>query len=143
VSDLDVGSSRILARGDTFIIHGTRRVVWCKVTVPQGLNPVRGAAAAEELGAFLVEHVLERHSVWLGVVFDVRDGPSVLGPVSLRIMERILERAELVRRRVALLLGPAPTLKAQFLAIARERAPHFATVTDDRNTALDWMTSSA
>jgi hypothetical protein len=47
----------------------------------------------------------------------------------------ILERAELVRRRVALLMGPTPTLHDQFSAIARERAPHFATVTDDRCTA--------
>jgi hypothetical protein len=140
VSDSEVASSRELARGDTFIIYGVRRVVWCKIMVPRGLDPARGAAAGEELGTFLIDHVLERHSSWLGIIFDVRDGPSVLGPISLRVMERIFERAELVRRRVAILSGIAPSLEEQFLVLVRAR-PQCAKLTHDRSVALDWMTS--
>jgi hypothetical protein len=142
VSDLDVASSRVLARGDTFIIYGARRVVWCKIMVPRGHDPARGAAAGEELGTFLIDDVLERHSSWLGIIFDVRDGPSVLGPVSLRVMERIFERAELVRRRVAILLGNAPSMEDQMSVLVRAR-PHVATLTHDRSAALDWMTVGA
>jgi hypothetical protein len=142
VSDLAIGSGRELARGATFVIHGARRVVWCKITVPPGLDPARGAAAGEELGTYLLDHVLARHSEWLGVVLDVRDGPSVLGPISLRVMERILERAELVRRRVAIVMGSRPQLKEQLSALVSGLAPRFATLTDDRSKALDWMTSS-
>jgi hypothetical protein len=141
VSDHELDSSRVLARGDTFIIRGARRVVWCKISVPRGLDPMRGAAAAEELGAFLLEQVLERHSPWLGIVIDVRDGPSVLGPISLRVMERILERAELVRRRVAIYLDHATSLKEQLASLSLASAPRFGKVTDDRSVALDWMTS--
>jgi hypothetical protein len=141
VSDHDLASAPVLARGDTFVIQGSRRVVWCKITVPRGMDPARGAAAAERLGAFLLDHVLERHSPWLGILMDLRDGPSVLGPVSLRVMERILERAELVRRRVALYLGHAPSLEEQLSGLARARAPRFGKVTDDGSVALDWMTS--
>jgi hypothetical protein len=143
MTDLAVGSGRELARGATFVIHGTRRVVWCKITVPPGLHPAQGAAAGEELGSYLLDHVLGRHSEWLGVVLDVRDGPSVLGPISLRVMERILERAELVRRRVAIVMGPRPQLAEQLSALVSGMAPRFATLTNDHRKALDWMTSSA
>lgn len=143
VSDQIVGSGRELARGATFVIVGARRVVWCKITVPPGLDPAAGAAAGEELGSYLIDEVLARHSEWLGIVLDVRDGPSVLGPISLRVMERILERAERVRRRVAIVMGPSPRLEEQLSAIVRSLAPRFATLTQDRSTALDWMTSNA
>jgi hypothetical protein len=143
VSDLAVGSGRELARGATFVIHGVRRVVWCKITVPPKLDPAQGAAAGEELGAFLLDHVLARHSEWLGVVLDVRDGPSVLGPISLRVMERILERAELVRRRVAILMAPRrPLLEEQLSGLVTQLAPHFATLTQDQRISLDWMTAA-
>jgi hypothetical protein len=66
----------------------------------------------------------------------------VLGPISLRVMERILERAELVRRPLAIVMGPRPQLEEQLSAIVRQRAPRFATLAKDRSKALDWMTSS-
>jgi hypothetical protein len=133
----------VLAEGATFSVYNVGRVVWCQIMVPRGLDPARGAAAGEELGSFLVDHVLEHRSPWLGIVFDVREGPSVLGPISLRVTERMLERAELVRRRVAILIGIAPRLEEQFSALVHARAPHFAKVTNDRSVALDWMTSNA
>lgn len=142
MSDIAVGSGRELARGATFVIHGARRVVWCTISVPPGLDPAQGAAAGEAMGAYLLDHVLSRHSEWLGVVLDVREGPSVLGPISLRVMERILERTELVRRPLAIVMGPRPRLEEQLSAIVRQLAPRFATLTNERSKALDWMTSS-
>lgn len=138
----DLAGGTVLARGDTFVVHGAMRVVWSKITVPPGLDPARGAAAGEALGSYLLDHVLERRSPWLGVVFDVRDGPSVIGPTSLRVMERICDRAELVRRRVAILVGSNALIKEQLVALVQARAPRFAVVTEDRGVALDWMTSS-
>jgi hypothetical protein len=142
VDDVDLPSGSVLARGDTFVIHGARRVVWSKINVPRGLDPARGAAAGQALGSYLLDHVFERRSPWLGVVFDVRDGPSIIGPTSLRVMESICDRAELVRRRLAILVGSDPLLREQFLALVQARAPRFAVVTDDPRAALDWMTSN-
>jgi hypothetical protein len=132
----------VLAEGETFVIQGAGRIVWCKISVPRGLDPARGAASGAALGAFLLGHVLERHSSWLGVVFDVREGPSVIGPISLQVMQNLCERAELVRRRLAILVGIAPLVKEQLSLLARVHAPRFATVTGDRRAAVDWMTSS-
>jgi hypothetical protein len=142
VDDVELPGGHVLAQGETFVIHGARRVVWSKVSVPPGLDPARGAAAGQELGSYLLNHVLERRSPWLGVVFDVRDGPSIIGPTSLRVMESLCDRAELVRRRLAILVGQNPLLREQFLLLVQARAPRFAIVTDDRRVALDWMTSS-
>jgi hypothetical protein len=142
MDDAELAGGSVLAQGDTFIIHGAMRVVWSRVCVPRGLDPARGAAAGEVLGSYLLNHVLERRSPWLGVVFDVRDGPSVIGPTSLRVMESICDRAELVRRRLAILVGSNPLIKEQLVALVQARAPRFAVVTDDRGVALDWMTSS-
>jgi hypothetical protein len=142
VQSLDLPDAPLLAQGDTFVIHGARRVVWCKISVPRGLDPARGAAAGEQLGAFLLGHILERHSPWLGVVFDVRNGPSVIGPVSSRVMGRIFDGAERSRRRMAILVRPAALVNEQLSSLARAQAPRFAIVTDDRSAALDWMTAS-
>jgi hypothetical protein len=139
---VDLAGGSVLAHGETFIIHGAMRVVWAKVCVPRGLDPARGAAGGEALGSYLLNQVLERRSPWLGVVFDVRGGPSVIGPTSLRVMESICDRAELVRRRLAILVGSNPLIEEQLVALVQARAPRFAIVTGDRGVALDWMTAS-
>jgi hypothetical protein len=142
VQSPDLLGALLLAQGDTFVIQGAGRVVWCKISVPRGLPPARGAAAGEAISTFLLEQVLERRSPWLGVVFDVRDGPSVIGPVSLRAMDRILDGAERSKRRMAILVRPSALVNEQLSSLARARAPRFAIVTDDPAAALDWMTAS-
>ena len=131
----------MLARGETYVIHASGRVVWCTITVPPGLAPARGAAAGEKLGAFLIDHVLQRHSAWLGVVMDGRNGPTVVGPSSLRVMARIFERAEQVRRRVAVIVSHGSMLREQFSDLVQAPAREFINVTESRDAALDWMTA--
>lgn len=138
---LDPTSRRLLAQGETYVIHGAGRVVWCTITVPPGMLPARGAAAGEALGSFLIDQVLQRHSDWLGVVIDGRNGPSVVGPSSLRVMARIFERAEQVRRRVAVIVSSGSMLREQFSDLVRAQATELAIVTESRDAALDWMTA--
>jgi hypothetical protein len=133
-------SGPVLAEGECFVIRGVRQVAWCKVTTPRGLNPARGAAAAQAMGAYIIDNVLQRRSIWCGVVFDVREGPSVFGPVTLAVLERVFERAELTKKRIATLVGPTAIQAEQFSAVSRSRAPRFATVTTEPHSALDWIT---
>jgi hypothetical protein len=136
---LDV-SGPVLAEGECFVIRGVRRAAWCKVTTPRGLDPARGAAAAQAMCAYIIDNVLQRRSIWYGVVFDVREGPSVFGPITLGVVERVFERAEATKKRIASVVGPTAIQHEQFSAVARSRAPRFSTVTTDPQAALDWIT---
>jgi hypothetical protein len=135
-------AAQILAKGDVYVIRADRRVVWCEVATPRGLAPARGAAAAESMTAYLTQHVLQRRSPWIGLIVDVRRGPSVVGPVTLVQLERVFAEAELARKPIAALIGDAPAQAQQFGAAAHTYAPRFGTVTDSPSLALDWMTST-
>ena len=139
MQDPPLVGARVLAQGDTYVVQGAGRVAWAKISVPRGLDPARGAAAGEELGNFLVDQVLMPHSPWLGLVLDVRAGPTIIGPKSLRVMESLFDRAESVRRRLAILVGAAPILNQELLNLARSRAPIHALVTEAAPRALDWV----
>jgi hypothetical protein len=89
--------------------------------------------------AYLTQHVLQRRSPWLGLVVDVRRGPSVVGPVTLQLIEQMFSHAELARKPMAALVGTAPAQIQQFGTAARTCAPHFGTVTESQHRALDWM----
>jgi hypothetical protein len=139
---VDAGpATQILVKDDVYVIRADRRVVWCDVTIPRGHDPARGAAAAQVMTAYVTQHVLQRRSHWIGFVLDVRRGPSVVGPVTLQLIERMFAHAELARKPMAALVGTAPAQVQQFDAAARTCAPHFGTVTESQNRALDWMTS--
>jgi hypothetical protein len=135
-------STQILLKSELYVIRAERRVVWCDVATPQGLAPARGAAAAQSMAAYLTEHVLQRRSPWIGVVLDVRRGPTVVGPVTLQLIERLFAHAELARKPLAALVGNAPAQTQQFGTAARTCAPHFGTVTESQNRAIDWMMSA-
>ncbi len=135
-------ATQVLLKDDVYVIRADRRVVWCEVATPRGLNPARGAAAAQIMSTYLTEHVLQRRSPWIGLIVDVRRGPSVVGPVTLQLIERMFAQGELARKPIAALVGAAPTQAQQFGAAARACAPNFGTVTESPSRALDWMTSA-
>lgn len=56
-------------------------------------------------------------------------------------MARICERAEQVRRRVAVIVSPGSLLREQFSDLARAQPTELVRVTDSRDAALDWMTA--
>jgi hypothetical protein len=123
-------ANAILAQGDLYVLRSEGRVVWWQVLVRPGVDPARGAEAAQTAGAFLMDHVLLRRSSWIGVVLDVRQAPSVFGPITLGVCERLFRKAEEARKPLAVVLGNAPAQRAQFSELVREHAPDYAMVFD-------------
>jgi hypothetical protein len=129
----------VLVKDELFLIRSEARVIWCHVLTPRSVSPARGAAAAEAMAAYLIEHVLERRSPWLGLVIDTRKGPSVFGPVTRAAVQRMFEHAERARKRVAVLIGVSPVQRTQFSELAEQSAPSYCRVTDMEPAALDWI----
>jgi hypothetical protein len=142
---MDVPAQRVgtvLVKDELFLIRSEARTVWCHVLTPPGVSPTRGAAAAETMGAYLIEHVLQRRSPWLGLVLDIRKGPSVFGPVTRAAVQRMFEHAEQARKRVGVLVGASPVQRTQFSELAAQSAPLYCRVTDVEPAALDWVTDA-
>jgi hypothetical protein len=139
-----VGASEIGGR-ELFVdeLHEIRdlgRVVWCRVSVPERTPPASGAAAARRVGDYLISHVLQRRSPWLGLVLDVRRGPSVFGPITRAVTVRLLESAEQAHKPFAVLTAGNTTQHLQYSTLARAHAPRYGLVSADTQQAHDWMT---
>ena len=134
--------SEILVNDDVFVIRAERRVVWCEVNTPRQLSPARGAEAAQAIAAYMLENVLQRRSRWLGLIIDVRRGPSVVGPITLETIERMFERAETCRKPVAALVSAAAAQADQYETVIRTHAPRFGKVVLSPADALEWMTAA-
>ena len=132
----------VLVRDDLYVIRAERRVVWCEVLTPPQVAPAQGAAAARAISEYLLENVIARRSSWLGVVLDVRKGPTVVGPVTLGLLEKMFARAEQVRKPLAALLGTARAQGDQFRGVQQAHAPRYGMVTDRVELAVDWMTTA-
>jgi len=138
--DSGVGAtSVVLLQHDLFVIFAVGRVVWCRLLMPAHLAPATGAAAGKSMLGYLANNVLVRRSSWLGVIVDVRRGPSVVGPVTLEGIEKTFTLAGEVRKPLAALVGSSATQREQFGNVQR-KAPRFTLVTDDPAVAVDWMT---
>jgi len=138
-----VGRPRVfLVRDTLYQIWHEGRIVWCEVIIRPNVAPEDGAAAGKAMGQFLVHQVLVPRSNWLGVVLDLRRGPSVIGPVTLSVNEQIFKAAEASRRPIAAVVGAAPTLRSQYARLCDENAPRFSLVTTEPKVALDWLARS-
>lgn len=126
---------------DLHSVRGLGRVVWCVVSVPERTPAAAGAAAAQRVGNYLVASVLQRRSPWLGLVLDVRRGPSVFGPITRSVTVRLLESAESAHKPFAVLTGGTTTQHQQYAALAASHAPRYVLVTSDVQQADDWMTA--
>jgi hypothetical protein len=139
---VDLSASRagtVLLKDELFLIRSEARIVWCHVLTPQSVSPARGAAAADVATAYLNEHVLQRRSPWLGLLLDIRKGPSVFGPVTRAAMQRMFEHADRAHKRVAVLVGASPVQRTQFSELAEQYAPSYCRVSDTEPAALDWV----
>jgi len=133
------GADGLLFEDELHLIRCAGRVVWCQVRIPSNTLPAAGAAAAQQVGRYLIEHVLHRRSPWLGLILDVRQGPSVFGPITRQVSSDLFENAERARKPFAVLTLGDGTQHAQYCALATTNAPRFALVTADAERASDWM----
>lgn len=118
------------------------RVVWCDITIPKNTEPVAGAAAAKRVCQYLLDNVLHRRSPWLGLIFDVRGGPSVIGPITLEVSSKLFISAEQARKPLAVLTVASRPIHAQHCELAAVHSRRYALVTDQIDRAMDWMTAS-
>ncbi len=117
------------------------RVVWCDVIIPKTTQPVAGAEAAKRVGKYLIDQVLHRRSPWLGLILDVRQGPSVFGPITRDVCMNLFTHAEQARKPLAVVTIASRPLHAQYSELAVAHAPQYALVTDSPQRAMDWMTA--
>jgi hypothetical protein len=130
-------ANNVLIRGELFEISSEGRAVRCRVRVPTRTAPAAGAEAAKQMGEWMINNVLRPHSSWLGLILDTREGPSAVGPITLSIIQRVLETAEQSRRPMTVLVTPSsPALFDQFAELARRAAPTYGCVTDDPGEAI-------
>jgi hypothetical protein len=130
-----------LARGANFEMFASRSVVRCIVKNPPGVDREEGARCAQQMRQTLLGKVLVPAAPYLGLVFDVRLGPEVFGPVTRGLLEGIFSAAEATRRPLAVRVGAGAVQRLQFTSLCRECAPTAARVvnSDDEETA--WVTS--
>lgn len=127
---------------ELYQVRAQGRVVWSKIFIPAGLPPTRGAKVAETLVDYLVRNVALKGSPWLGMVLDITQGPSVVGPATLRACERVFRAAELSKKPLAVLVGSPVTQRAQFESFCQQFAPSYSTVVDSADAAHEWMTAT-
>ena len=134
-------ASNVLMRGELFEISTEGRIVRCRVRVPTRTAASAGADAAKQMGEWMIHNVLRPHSSWLGLILDTRDGPSMVGPITLSIIQRVFETAEQSRRPMTVLVAPAAAaLFEQFAELARRVAPTYGSVTADPDEAIVSLT---
>ncbi|HEX2734382.1 MAG TPA: hypothetical protein VHM70_22385 [Polyangiaceae bacterium] len=130
-----------LLSGELFQIHAKGRIVFCTISIPRGLLPQQGAAAAEKMADYLVSEVLVRGSPWLGLVLDVTAGPSVVGPRTHTAADRVFRSAEQSRKPLAVLVLRDGAQWAQFEALRNSLAPRYVALVHSETEARDWMTA--
>ena len=136
------GAGVTLLQDELHVVRSVGRVVWCDVTIPKTTQPVAGAEAAKRVGNYLISQVLQRRSRWLGLILDVRQGPSVFGPITRDVCMKLFTSAEEAHKPFAVVTVPSRPIHAQYCELAALHAPHYALVTDNLERATDWMTRS-
>src|SRR5215831_7829077 len=112
------GDRRTLVENELYVIRSDGRTIWSELRTPRNVSPARGAQAGLEIEEYLIQNVLQRRSMWLGVILDVRGGPSVFGPVTRASLERLFRAAQQSRKRIGVLVGESPVQRTQFNELA-------------------------
>jgi hypothetical protein len=129
----------VLLEDHFFVIRSVGRVIWCHLIIPKNTPPSAGAEAAKRLGKYLLDNVLFPRSSWLGLIIDVRKGPSVFGPITRELNSKLFVAAERARKPLAVVTVGEGAQHSQFCELAAQ-APRFGTVTPSVDQAVDWMT---
>jgi hypothetical protein len=134
-------AGNVLMRGELFEISSEGRIIRCRVRVPKRVTPAAGAEAARQMGEWMINQALRPGSSWIGLILDTRDGPTQVGPITLSIIQRVLETAERsLRPMTVLVASTSATLFEQFAELARQAAPTYGLVTADPDEAVASLT---
>jgi hypothetical protein len=135
-------SRTTLATGAIYAITEEDAIVSCAVVNRVDISPNEGATCAQQMHSFLSGSVLSDRSRYLGLIFDVREGPAVFGPQTRAALERIFRQAEETQRALAVQVGEAAIQRLQFTNLCAVCAPRWSKVFD-REGAADWVRARA
>jgi hypothetical protein len=130
---------QFLARGSNFEITAQGETVRCRVMNAPDITPEEGARCAALIHDTLSSHVLNRHSPYAGLIFDVQLGPAVFGPKTRASLEDLFRAAERAGKRVAVRVGDAAIQRLQFSSLCRECAPTQAAVVNSDSEEHAWF----
>ena len=133
----------ILAHGAIFEIRQSGEIVHCEVTNRADVSAEEGAHCASLMHEVLTTRVLTPQSSYLGLLFDVRQGPPAFGPKTRATLELIFAAAASSGRRVSVLVGGSATQRMQFGNLCQERAPDHARVFLSESQAKEWLTAES
>jgi hypothetical protein len=132
----------VLDEGPLYAIEEVRGVVTCQVVSRPDVSADEGARSAERMQQFLVDRVLRSRSPYLGLVFDVSQGPAVFGPRTREALSQLFRAAARSNKPVAVRVGDAAIQRLQFTSLCRECAPEHTEVLSNGD-AVDWVASWA
>ena len=127
-----------LAHGANFEIVVEGSFVRCRVMNSDSVTREEGARCAELMRSVLREQVLVPGSPYSGLVFDVRQGPEVFGPVTRGMLEGIFQAAEGAKKRLAVRIGSAAMQRLQFSNLCRECAPKESKIVESDVDEAAW-----
>jgi len=129
----------VLAQGAIFEIRQSGELAWCEVVNREDVSAEEGARCANLMHEVLTLRVLSAHSLYRGLLFDVRRGPPAFGPKTRAALERIFAHAPGSQRRIAVLVGGSATQRMQFGNLCLEHAPVHARVFLIESAAREWL----
>lgn len=134
-----MNSGIVLSYGPIFTIRSLGSIAWCEVTNRDDVSPEEGARCAATIQEVLTVQVLAPQSPYRGLVIDVRQGPTAVGPKTRATLERIFVAATTSQRRVAVLVGSSATQRMQFGNLCREHAREYGQVFQTEASAREWL----
>jgi len=127
-----------VARSDNHVITADGGVLTCRIFSRPELTAEEGATSARRLADTLVAEVSRPGSPVSALLLDMRDGPSVFGPVTRDMMLELLTWSTWRGLRTAILIGGAAIQRLQFTSLCQS-VGDLAQVFDDEQVATSWL----
>jgi len=131
-----------LKEGDNHLISERDGLAVCQIWIRSDLSSEQGAKNAEEMVTFLQDVVLRAGTKYRGIIFDVRRGPTVFGPITRTTLTGLVTRSASQKVRVAIVCSESATQILQFRSLCTG-SPSMAQVFDNEAGALQWLRTPA
>jgi hypothetical protein len=131
-----------LTEGENHLISERDGLAFCQVWTRPDLSSDEGAKQAGQMVSYLAEVVLRVGTPFRGLIFDVRRGPPVFGPVTRTALAGLFTISVARKVRVAILTSESASQVLQFRSLCSV-APTMTQVFANEPSAVQWLTSAA
>jgi hypothetical protein len=133
---------RLIDEGENFRLAVWRGVAFCQVWRRPDVSDVEGTRFAAVLMNSLRALLTSRDHDVPGIVFDVREAPTISGPKTIALLSEAVETWALAEKRVAVLVG-AVEQRDQMRTLLDASAHGRGSVTDDVDAAVAFASELA